>query len=62
MSDEDVRAELDELNRREPRAAKRAREEAVAEESRVKTEGAGSAIIVKIEESQIDEDNINWEE
>ena len=34
----------------------------MAEESRVKAESSGSSIVVKLEESQIDEDNINWEE
>lgn len=58
-----MRAELDELNRREVRGTKRAREEpAASEEPRVKSEGAASSVAVKVEESQMDEENINWEE
>ena len=58
-----MRAELDELNRREPRGIKRAREESAAsEEVPVKTEGAASSMVVKVEESMGDEENINWEE
>lgn len=56
-----MRAELEELHRKETRGVKRSREESGPVEAQIKVESTGTTTLVK-EEIIADEENINWEE